>query len=199
MVSKQWKGHERFVAATLKGHRIPRGANFSRSLPDVVADSSLTLARSSGLIYAECKYSSKKTWVQTFESIYDGHLLYLPNNINKYLFFDIKDIHLLADPSRISKALLGPTRIKKIPRFITSYMDQSRSYVALTGTDPITKATLQAIVNPSFKDGYDFSNCPVLPIVVIGQRYKTFRLAYTTHLDLLKFYSAQNDKSFWNI
>ena len=180
---------ERFTAKALQGHRIPRGANFSRSLPDVIAKSEFTLARSNGLLYAECKYSSKSTWVNKFESVYEGKLLHIYKGSTKFIFFPLEDIHLLSDPRRYRSSV----QVKgSIPKYINTYIEQSRNYIKSCREDPITKASLAVIVGRS-------PEVSILPIVVIGQRYKSFRLVYTTDTDLNIFYSLQNDQSYRSI
>lgn len=187
MPTQSWKNLERHVAKILTGQRIPRGANFSRSLPDVVAQAKYSIARADGMIYAECKYSCKNTWVPKFEALWNGKLLQIPSPKFNYIFFPLTEIHLLSDPTRYKNAITVKGRI---PKFITSHIEQSRYYVEECRNNPITRVSINAIAGMS-------PTLPVLPIVVLAKKGKQFRLAYTTDYDLNLFYSSQNDKNKW--
>lgn len=190
-MSQAWKNLERTTAKILKGKRIPRGSNFSKSLPDVLADSSLTLARSNGVLLAECKYSAKHPWVTQIEDIYDGKLLSIKHEDSEFLFLDVKDLHLLADPARVNKAI--KIADKTIPKYILDYHNQAAGYTALSN-DP------QACVVLNAYSGISISNMtPMLPIVVMAKKGKAFRLACVNKTALLAFYTQQNDQSYRSI
>lgn len=182
--NSRWKDFERFVSKALQGYRIPRGANFSRSLPDVVSNASLTIAKTKGLIYAECKYSIDNFWVRLMEPFYDGKLLVLPRKEDHLILFELRDIHLLSNPDGY---LNGTKIIRSIPDYINRHLDQSREYIKIVRSDPITQASIQAITGLS-------PSLPILPIVVLGQKSKAFRLSYTSTTDLYNFHLLQNDK-----
>ncbi len=181
-----WKNLERNVAKALQGFRIPRGANFSRSLPDVVADSSKTIARSNGLIFAECKYSVSQPWVDLIEDRYNGKLIKVENN-SSLIFFELQDIHLLSDPTRYTRAEMYD---KKVPSYLRDNIQQSRNYIDIVKKDLIMSASIYQLTSISVTS-------PILPIVVLAQKGKSFRVAYTTVEDLLMFYTAQNDQNYW--
>ncbi len=179
MPNQQWKNHERYVAKTLEGFRIPRGDNFSRSFPDVVA-SSKKIASTNGIILAECKYSIRNPWVKAIRDVYDGKVLKVSNQNTDLLLFDLKDIGMLFRQSYDRHS-------KTIPKYILSHLEQSRGYISLINNSPLDRTILEA------KTGLVFSNL-VLPIVVLGQKNCSFRLAYTGLSDISSFlYNA--DKS----
>ncbi len=191
MVSHQWKAHERYVAKTLQGKRIPRGANFSRSLPDVIADSSLSIPGSKGLIFAECKYSISNPWVGLISDIYKNKLISIPGNkpSDPYLIlFELDDIKELSHyPVLKTSDKAFQSYKKKIPDYINNNLIQSREYLQSVLLDPVTKASLQAITNLDIL-------LPKLPIVVIAEKSKSFRLAYTSSIDLDIFYRDQSPR-----
>lgn len=190
-VSQAWKGHERYVAKALQGHRIPRGANFSDSLPDVVANASHSLARAEGVIYAECKHSQNSPWVRYISDIYDGKLLSITGRGQKFIFFELSDIHLLSDSTRHNRAI--PLE-KTVPKYLLDNLEQCRGYTpdTLQDMDMIMAASLMQWTGSK-------EILKALPIVVMAQKHKSFRLAYTSSTDLLKYYQLQNDKSYWQV
>lgn len=180
MPSQSWKNLERHVAKTLEGFRIPRGDNFSRSFPDVVA-SSKKIASTNGIILAECKYSIRNPWVKSIRDVYNGQVLKVSNQNTDLLLFDINDIGLLSRQSYVRHT-------KIIPKYILEHLDQSRGYIDLINTNPLDRTILQA------KTGLVFSNV-VLPIVVLGQKNCSFRLAYTGLSDISSFlYNASKSQ-----
>jgi len=184
MVSHQWKGHERFVAKSLGGHRIPRGANFSRSLPDVVADSSLSLPNTKGLIFAECKYSVNNPWVRLISDIYDNDVIIVPgiHDSDPFLImFELSDISKLFNyRNKHTKKYK-----KQIPDYITAHLQQSCEYLDSVTADPVTKASLEVITGLNIL-------LPKLPIVVMAEKGKSFRLAYTSNYHFDNFLFLQN-------
>ena len=194
-MSHQWKAAERFIAKALGGHRIPRGANFSNSLPDIVAPASNTLARATGLIFAESKYSKNNFWVYNMKEHYlsDRSVVkFIEDKTNKqYLFFELRDIHKLSDPKIIAQSFVVYS--SKFPKYIVEHFDQSKDYIDIVKKDPITTASITSMTNIS-----PFYS-PVLPIVVLTKARKSFRLAYTDCEYLLTFYTQQDDRSYRNI
>ena len=182
MVSQQWKALERHTAKVLNGFRIPRGDNFSRSFPDVVASSQI-IGGLPGIILAECKYSIRNPWVKTIRDLYDGKVLRIPSQNNDLVLFDLNDIGAL------SKSSYTPLK-KTVPKYILSHLEQSRGYINLINNSPLDRVILQA------KTGLVFSDL-VLPIVVLGQKNCSFRLAYTGMSDLSSFLhnAAQSKRS----
>jgi hypothetical protein len=186
MVSFQWKQLERLVAKALQGHRIPRGANFSRSLPDVIADSSKTLARSNGLIFAECKYSQYQPWVELIRDQYTGKLIRVKTKDDSLIFFELNDVHLLSDPSRYSRAC---EYSKQVPAYLIDNLQQSRDYIDIVRKDLIMSASVYQLTAINIDN-------PILPIVVMAHKGKSFRVAYTSVKDLMAFYTLQHDQSY---
>lgn len=194
-MSHQWKAAERFIAKALGGHRIPRGANFSNSLPDIVAPANATLARAQGLIFAESKYSQNNPWVDNVKEKYltdHSVVKFIDDSTKKhYLFFELRDITKLSNPKIISTAT--PFYFTKFPKYILEHFDQSKDYIDIVKADPITTASITSMTNisPLYS--------PVLPIVVLTKARKSFRLAYTDCEYLSKFYAQQDDRSYWNL
>lgn len=195
MVSHQWKGHERFVAKSLGGHRIPRGANFSRSLPDVVADSSISLPNTKGIIFAECKYSVSNPWVRLISDIYKEDVIIVPGKHKSdpfLIMFELTDIAKIFNyrNKHVQKYH------KQIPSYITEDLQQSSEYLDSVMQDPVTKASLEVITGLNIQ-------LPKLPIVVMAEKGKSFRLAYTSNYHFDNFLFLQNiildDKNSRNI
>jgi len=198
MVSHQWKAHERFVAKALQGKRIPRGANFSRSLPDVIADASLSIPGTKGLIFAECKYSINNPWVSLISDIYKNKLIIVPVQSRdcftksteepSLILFELGDIKELNTYPFLKDSYKKLQQFnKKVPDYILNNLTQSRDYLQTVVLDPVTKASIQAITNLDIL-------LPKLPIVVIAEKSKSFRLAYTSNIDLDIFYRDQNNR-----
>tara|TARA_R110002074_G_scaffold402324_1_gene607115 strand:- start:175354 stop:175923 length:570 start_codon:yes stop_codon:yes gene_type:complete len=186
VVSQAWKGHERYVAKALTGHRIPRGADFSDRLPDVIAPAANTLARAHGAIFAECKYSQSNPWVSYIEEQYDGKLLKAGEGEDTIVLFELEDIRLLSDPTRWSRA----TQVdRKVPQYMYDHIEQSKGYIEICKSDIVLTAVLRKMTGLSRMDAE-------LPIVVMAQRYKSFRLAYVNLNDLMSFYISQDDPSY---
>lgn len=176
------------MAKALQGNRIPRGANFSDSLPDVIADSSNVLARSNGIIFAECKYSQSNPWVPYVEENYNNKILKAGKDKEEILLFDLSDIHLLSNP----KAWIDCEKLSRsVPGYMYANIKQSKGYINICKQDTILIAVIKQMTKLS-------SLSPELPLVVMAQRYKKFRLAYVALDDLLYFYTQQNDRSYWS-
>lgn len=189
MVSQAWKGLERHVAKALQGQRIPRGADFSDKLPDVIAPSALSIARTDGAIFAECKHSKSNPWIPYIEEVYTGKLLTAGAEDNKIILFDLQDIHLLSDPTRWNRAI---SVSRKVPQYMLDHIDQSRGYISKCMSDIVLKAVIFKMTGLSKIHAS-------LPIVVMAQKHKSFRLAYVSLKDLLSFYIAQDDPSYRQI
>lgn len=194
-MSQQWKAAERFIAKALGGNRIPRGANFSNSLPDIVAPANASLARAEGLIFAESKYSKNNPWVTNMEKKYltDNAVVKFVDEANKkeFLFFELADITKLSNPAIIRTA--KTFYFNRFPNYILEHFEQSKSYIDIVKADAITTASITSMtsISPMY--------APILPIVVLAKARKSFRLAYTDCDYLLRFYSQQNDQSYRNV
>ncbi len=184
-----WKQHERDTAKALLGKRIPRGANFSRSLPDVVADSIHTL-KLPGTIFAECKYSANMPWLNKYKTkIYNENFKVFPvANSDRLLFFDIENIssllilHTYADDIVIS-----------IPDYILDYLQQSQKYVSKTLSSPLDCITIKSLSD------IDIQHKPVLPIVCLRTKKDSTILAYTYQSFLSNYLNSTNDKNKRNV
>lgn len=184
--SSSWKAHERNVAKALQGFRIPRGANFSRSLPDVVAESKHTLPGTNGVIVAECKYSYSNPWVNMIDKIYNDKPIIIRSKdlIREIICVELKDLYKLSSVTATTKS---PVYTKEIPKYIRENLQQCRDYIPLVLNNPLNKVTIEAITN------FTFGNA-ILPIVCIAEKGKRFRLCYTGLLDLEVFHQYKNDK-----
>ena len=190
MVSQAWKGLERYVAKCLGGKRIPRGANFSDSLPDVVADASINISKSKGVIFAECKHSKNQPWVDYIEPVYNHQLIIAGiHNIQPIVLFELADIHLLSKFAPNSRTTVLD---KRIPRYMHRHIEQARMYIDLYKSDKILEYTIH---NASAVDNIVCE----LPLVVMAKKHSSFRLAYIALKDLYNFYSMQNDKHYRNL
>lgn len=190
MVSQAWKGLERYVAKCLGGKRIPRGANFSDSLPDVVADASINIPKSKGVIFVECKHSKNQPWVDYIEPIYDHKLLVAgERNIQPIVLFELADIHLLSNFVFNSRT---PILDRAIPGYMHKHINQAKMYIDLYKSDKILEYTIH---NASAVDDIVCE----LPLVVMAKKHSSFRLAYVALKDLYTFYSIQYDKHYRNL
>lgn len=169
MPSQAWKQHERDTAKALLGKRIPRGANFSRSLPDVVADAKDSLSIP-GVIFAECKYSAHMPWLNIYKSkIYkDPYKVYRIKGKETLLFFEIEHIRCLLDSSTY-------TNFSKIniPAYIYEYLEQAQNYISKTLSSPLDCITIKALSD------IDIQNKKVLPIVCLRTKQDSTILCYT--------------------
>lgn len=186
-----WKSLERHVAKALQGFRIPRGADFSKSLPDVIADASLTIAKSQGCIVAECKYSVRQPWVTKIKKIYDGKPLLMMSGSNgreaRYILLcKLEDVRFLG---KHNQSLITNIHGIRTPKYIKENIEQARGYVKMIQSDEHARSVLKAASGLSI-DPYQ----PILPIVVLGKKNDSFRLAYCDLNDALSFQHS-NDKS----
>jgi len=171
MPSQAWKQHERDTAKALLGKRIPRGANFSRSLPDVVADATDSLG-SPGIIFAECKYSAHMPWLSIYNSkIYkEPYKIYRLKGKETLLFFEIEHIACLLDYSTYANA---STKLN-IPSYIYEHLDQAQHYISKTLSSPLDCITIKSLSD------IDIQNKKVLPIVCLRTKQDSTILCYTT-------------------
>lgn len=187
MVSQAWKGLERYVAKCLEGKRIPRGANFSDSLPDVVADSSISIPGSEGVIFVECKHSKNQPWIDYIEPVYDGQpILAGTKNIQPIVLFELADIGLI---SNFVPTDSTPVLDRAVPGYMHSHIDQAKMYIDLYKSDKILEYTIHNSTNLE-------SIACELPLVVMAKKHSSFRLAYVALKDLYNFYFMQNDKRY---
>lgn len=185
MVSQSWKAHERFVAKALQGFRIPRGANFSRSLPDVVSDAKLSLPSMEGLIFTECKYSVSNPWVNYISSKYEGKPLLVTNKDKTDILVctQLEDLHNIKSSNLYKQSKI----IRNIPKYIFDNLEQCRGYIDIILADALNRATITALTGLTMRE-------PILPIVCIAEKRKTFRLCYTSLRDI-EVFNINNDKS----
>lgn len=163
-----WKVHERAVAKALRGYRIPRGANFSESLPDVVSNYLTTHT-----ILAECKHFK-------YRAIYDSlkeeleYNSFLYSKENGYVFFNIKDIDILLSFAQDNCFILE----NKIPKYIVDFFKQATEYIPDLFSNNKKKFMLENYLGENII--YD----KILPIVCLGQKKSSTIICYT-HIDYL--------------
>lgn len=184
-----WKQHERDTAKALLGKRIPRGANFSRSLPDVVADSINTLSLP-GTIFAECKYSANMPWLNKYyKVIYKEQYKVFPiASVNRLLFFDLQNIKSL-----LSLETYADDISINIPDYILEYLEQSEKYITKTLNSPLDCITIKSLSD------IDIQHKPVLPIVCLRTKKDSTILSYTSQSFLSKYLQGSDDKNKRNI
>lgn len=183
MPSQAWKQHERDTAKALLGKRIPRGANFSRSLPDVVADARDSLGIP-GVIFAECKYSAHMPWLNIYKSkIYkEPYKIYRLKGKETLLFFEIEHLGCLLDTSKYTNV---STKLS-IPSYIYEYLDQAQRYINKTLSSPLDCITIKALSN------IDIQDKKVLPIVCLRTKQDSTILCYTIESYFTTFIDDKN-------
>ena len=172
-----WKDLERTVAKELKGFRIPRGRDFSQSLPDVIADASYTFncPSTKGLI-AECKYRSKQPLIDLYKKQIDKAT---PSKYYTVILKDKdnKEIYLtpLEDLKHIKSLYMHFITVKKvIPKYLTDAFKQSFDYA--TDLNARKRIRLQYCIS----SGLDPIDCTwfttFIPVVVLGARREKIRI-----------------------
>ncbi len=164
-----WKNLERYVAGMFNGTRIPRGSDFSKSLPDVVVDAGYVCSafvNSKTAVLFECKYRSKQPFIDLYEK---SDLDYFV--LGSYLFFGLQHSN-----NAISYGMRGECpklKInKKIPKYIDDYMEQAREYACDTDKRRKIREVVRHINDlPDYPDFQKF-----IPIVVLGKKRATTRL-----------------------
>lgn len=200
-MSQAWKNLERLVAKKLSGVRIGRGADFSKSLPDVVAPAGISLPRTNGYIIAECKYSYKNSWVNLIEDNYKDRVIKVCSDKDIYLFCPLDDIRKFIDPDLLVTQKLD----RKIPDYIKRNFAQCAEYMSNIHTDIVLRANLYQKLNVlAGKTTDNFLQIkPMLPIVVLGKTRTVTRVCYTTLTALTAYYYNQStnyhDKNKGNI
>lgn len=134
-----WKRHERIVAKALEVDRFKRGADFSRSLPDVVAPAENLFKEITGTIIVECKYRHQigiiDTYLELVEELESPVFIMESRKSGKeYLIFDILDIPQFSEIKSV------PTIVKFIPNYILDALSQSEDYLE-NYPPPYIKAT----------------------------------------------------------
>lgn len=157
--SQAWKALERYTAEFFGGQRQHRGANFSQSMPDVIAPSEPVFGVD-GCVLAECKYSKNQPWVDFFVKELKAGAKYplflVKGELDIYLFWLLQDSSILTT-KRIKDACLIA---RSMPGYLEEYYTQSAGYT---------------------KSNND------LHIVVLGKKGCKHRVAYSAISELTRF------------
>lgn len=177
-----WKNFERRVAQLLRGKRIPRGADYSASLPDVIAKSEVIPSNKDGLIFAECKYSQNAPIVgKILSDLKDKRYVILKDQSNGelFIFTSLKNIHRLGDPTKID---IKPTEeVKKLPRYIYKHLEQCIGYTNFKTNKKFNPLMINLILGiDSYKN--------ILPIVCMAEANKKDSICYTNLSCLFTFH-----------
>jgi hypothetical protein len=187
VVSQAWKHLERYVAKFLGGERIPRGANFSDSLPDVVASTKPFFKDTDGLIFVECKHSKNQPWIDYIQSIYKGEIVVAgANTSNPLVLFELEDIHLLLDFTYDSDITILD---RLVPAYMQSHLSQVQDYILQFQKDKKLQYTILESANILLSNSE-------LPLVVMAKKHSSFRLTYVALNSLYDFYSLQYAKHY---
>lgn len=155
--SQAWKNLERYVAKYFGGKRIPRGADFGQSLPDVIAPSPYPKG---GSILVECKYSQNQPWIDLLmreAKKYDHLETVLIFKAGQFVFWDLE-----MSSEILNKEHTIITLKRRVPGYIKENYNQCVTYL-------ITHPTFSQNIEPA----------PYLPMVVMGKRQCPVRVAYT--------------------
>lgn len=183
VISKAWKDLERYTAKSLSGVRIGRGADFSKSLPDVIACSEHSLLRTRGTILAECKYSARSPWVTYIKSIYEGKIIQIPIKDDILLFSILEDVRKFIDPEQLKTQIVS----KKVPTYLKDNLEQARGYRLNLSTNKIHRVVMEDLLSIDQEQLF-----PMLPMVILGKKRDSTRVCYLSLCDLTEFYSQQS-------
>lgn len=197
-----WKDLERTVAKKFGGYRIPRGGDFSESLPDVVADVTklFPLANKVDAAFVvECKYRQHQPWIGKYKNIKkeefasrDYCVLKFPvinrAGMNDYIcmmpvdyIFDFFSIDGMARCRIVQNAL---------PDYIMDFCAQSYDYAL----DIEYRMRVHLYYWKLCKDQSKKKFNSFVPLVVIGQKNDKVRLAifYESELLRIRQFSGQD-------
>lgn len=180
-----WKDLERTVAKKFSGYRIPRGGDFSESLPDVIADVSKTfplLSKGPSAFSIECKYRQNQPWINKYKRIKaerfsesDFCILKIPvknvggmdDNICMMPVDYVFNYFAMENPAKTA------TLREDLPDYIVDYCTQSYMYAI----DPEYRMRVHLYYWKLAKESSKKTFERFIPIVVLGQRNDKVRLA----------------------
>jgi len=172
MSYRPWKVHERNVAKALGGTRIPRGANFSKSLPDVISE--VSFLDKDIILLAECKHFASKPIFNVVSSLLDDKhdtvTIITPDKSNLIFFYidNIKEIYKKDFYQKKNKTL-----DKKAPGYVVNYFQQAVGYIDLIFSDVFVKAYIASLFNKTIDRDL------TIPIVCLGQKKTSKIICYT--------------------
>jgi hypothetical protein len=189
-----WKDLERTVAKKFGGYRIPRGGDFSESLPDVVADVTklFPLANKVDAAFVvECKYRQHQPWINKYKTIKkeefsnrDYCVLKFPvtNAGNMEDNICMMPIDYIFDFFSLSNS--GNHRIvaNVLPDYILDYCSQSYNYAL----DIEYRMRVHLYYWKLCKDQTKKKFNSFIPLVAIGQKNDKVRLAIFYESELLR-------------
>lgn len=192
-----WKDLERTVAKKFGGYRIPRGGDFSESLPDVVADVTklFPLANKVDAAFVvECKYRQHQPWISKYKSIKKEEF---PSAEYCILKFPVTNAIGMQDNicmmpvdyvfNFFSFNSPGHQRIVSniLPDYILDYCNQSYNYAL----DIEYRMRVHLYYWKLCKDQVKKKFNSFIPLVVIGQKNDKVRLAIFYESELLRIRS----------
>lgn len=126
--STAWKDLEKYTAEYLEGTRILRGANFSASLPDVVADGSV-IGLTNTSILVECKHSKNQPFVDLLKDTLTGFGLVKDEELGELLFWKFEETKELFNPSKLKDNVAKAEYfLKEVPQYIRDNYHQACGY-----------------------------------------------------------------------
>ena len=196
-----WKDLERTVAKKLGGYRIPRGGDFSESLPDVISDvcNLFPLANKipAGFL-VECKYRQSQPWIDKYKEL------------KKSSGFDLQPYVILKVPAKNASGMddnicfmpidylfdyFAPensgrtiTINKELPTYITDFVRQSYEY----SIDIECRMRVHLYYWKLAKDQSKKKFNTFVSLVALGQKNDKVRLAIFYESELLRIRSFCN-------
>lgn len=170
--SNAWKKLESRVAEYFGGTRNLRGADFSKSLPDVDANLQNRF-KVSGTLLAECKYSAKQPWVDFTTEFYqnnewgDGVIRFPMYSSGKSCVFiwHLDYTEQIFSKDKLEIITPAKTRKRSLGKKIITALEQAESYIGIA-SKRIDRGELY---------GY-----PIIPILVLGKRSSSDRICMCT-------------------
>jgi hypothetical protein len=149
LASEPWKILEGSVAKILGGVRIHRGADFSQSLPDVVADVAINNIKYRLIV--ECKYRNSVSWPRyvfsLMREIGSNSAYYpAPNYEGGLIVFNMKNIYeemeKATETGEVRQVFIPKGKIPRVvPQFLLEAVDQAASYRGARQVDDILGST----------------------------------------------------------
>lgn len=190
-----WKDLERTVAKKLGGYRIPRGGDFSESLPDVVADITKTFPlanKTDAAFLVECKYRQSQPWIDKYKELKrSAGFEQQPYCILKIPTKNVSDmddnicmmpIDYLFDYFSVDNYSRIITIDKDLPDYITSFVKQSYEY----SIDLECRMKVHLYYWKLAKDSNKKKFNSFVSLVTLGQKNDKVRLAIFYESELLR-------------
>jgi len=189
-----WKDLERTVAKKFGGYRIPRGGDFSESLPDVVADVTklFPLANKVDAAFVvECKYRQNQPWINKYKKIKSEEFPAAHYCVIKFPVTNaagitdnicMMPVDYVFDFFSLSNSGNCRTVSNVLPDYIIDYCTQSYNYAL----DMEYRMRVHLYYWKLCKDEIKKKFNSFIPLVVIGQKNDKVRLAIFYESELLR-------------